>query len=147
MPFHFAEYKDNQDGLVSLYINGIKDRDAFLMLSQLDLNEELMNEFLPMVAKNHKPFVQHELTKLPLSSVQDSVNAWFKWVRELVTVEVTNFLKLITSIKGIYNIREESLAVDIPENWDSIWHTFSLPSINFWSEFFQPLLTERVEGT
>lgn len=129
-----------------MYINEIKDRNAFLMLSQLDLEEELINKFLPLVAKNHKPFVQHELKKLPLANVQESVNAWFNWVKQLATVEVTKLLNLITSVKGIYSIREECLAVEIPENWDSTWDAFSLPSVNFWAEFFQPLLTQRVKG-
>ncbi|XP_032451954.1 conserved oligomeric Golgi complex subunit 1 isoform X1 [Nasonia vitripennis] len=142
----FIKYRDSQDGLVSMYINEIKDTNAFLMLSQLDLEEELIQKFLPLVAKNHKPFVQHELKKLPLANVQESVNAWFNWVKQLATIEVTKLLNLITSVKGIYSIREECLAVEIPENWDSTWDAFSLPSVNFWTEFFQPLLTARVKG-
>lgn len=129
-----------------MYISEIKDRNAFLMLSQLDLDEELIKKFLPSVAKNHKPFLQHELKKLPLANVQESVNAWLKWVKQLATVEVTKLLNLITSIKGVYNTREECLAVEIPENWESTWDTFSLPNVNFWTEFFHPLLTERVKG-
>ena len=116
------------------------------MLCQLDMDEELINKFLPLVAKNHKPFVEHELKKIPLTDIQESVNAWFKWVKQLSTVEVTKLLNLITSVKGIYSIREECLCRDTPESWDSVWEAFSLPSVNFWLEIFQPLLTERVKS-
>lgn len=116
------------------------------MMSKLDLDKELMDKFLPILVKNHKLFVQTDLQKLPLTYIQEHVKSWFEWVRQLATVEVAKLLNLITSIKGIYNIREECLAVDIPENWDCSWEAISLNSVNFWTEFFQPLLTNRVKG-
>ena len=129
-----------------MYINEIKDKDAFSMLLKLDMEEKLLNKFLPLIAKNHKPFIQHDLKNLPLAQVQEKMNAWFEWVRQLTNKEITSLLNLITSIKGIYSIREDCLAIDIPENWEFIWEVFSLPSINFWSEYFHPLLTTRVKG-
>jgi hypothetical protein len=116
------------------------------MLSQLELDELIINKYLPLVAKNHKPFEQYKLEKLPLTSIQESLNVWFQWFEQLTISDITKLLNLVTSVKGIHNVREECLAVTVPENWESIWETFSLPSINFWSKFFQPLITERVKG-
>ncbi|XP_011499095.1 PREDICTED: conserved oligomeric Golgi complex subunit 1 [Ceratosolen solmsi marchali] len=142
----FIKYEDNEDGLVSKHISDINHRDAIFLLSEFDLGEEMINKYLPLVAKNHKPFVEFKLEKLPLTSIQESIDAWFKWVEQLIITEITRLLNLVTSIKGIHNVREECLAVAVPENWDYIWELYSLPSVNFWSKFFQPLLTERVKG-
>ncbi|KAJ8688562.1 hypothetical protein QAD02_024357 [Eretmocerus hayati] len=142
----FIKYKDESGGLVSDLINKIKDRDASSMLAELDMNVELIHKFLPSVAKSYQPFVQHELKRLPIAVVQESVNDWFQWVKQLAAVEIMKLLNFVTSVKGIFSIREECLAVDIPEDWDSVWEVLSLTKTNFWMEFFQPLLTERVKG-
>ncbi|KAL7304408.1 hypothetical protein TKK_0003206 [Trichogramma kaykai] len=141
----FIYHNDETSGLVSLSINGIKDTDAYSMLSKLDFNTDLLNTFLPTITKTHKPFVQHELENLELSEVQEKMAKWLQWVKDVTRTEVTQLLNLITSIKGVYSIREECLAIDIPDNWEFIWEIFAQPSINFWSEFFHPLLTERVK--
>ncbi|XP_032688873.1 conserved oligomeric Golgi complex subunit 1 isoform X2 [Odontomachus brunneus] len=132
-------------GLVLQFITDIKDQEAYCLLSQLDLNQDLLEEFLPSVSKHHKPFVQDVPANFPLSVLQESVKSWLKWVDEFSTCEVTKLLDLIVSVKGLYNVREESVSVNLPENWNSIWEELSLPRISFWMEFFQPIITKRAK--
>jgi len=132
-------------GLVLQFITDIKDKEAYCLLSQLDLNQDLLEEFLPSVTKNHKPFVQDVPNNFPLSILQDRVKSWLEWVNEFSNLEVTKLLDLIVSIKGLYNVREEAISVNLPENWNSIWEELSLPRISFWMEFFQPIITKRAK--
>lgn len=132
-------------GLVLQFITDIKDQEAHCLLSQLDLNQDLLEEFLPSVSKNHKPFVQDVSANFPLSDLQESVKSWLKWVDDFSTREITKLLDLIVSVKGLYNVREEAVSVNLPENWNSIWEELSLPRISFWMEFFQPLITKRAK--
>ncbi len=60
-------------------------------------------------------------------------------------LEITKLLDLIVSIKGLYNVREEAISINLPENWNSIWEELSLPRISFWIEFFQPIITRRAK--
>lgn len=137
---------DSNTGLISRYINDIKKKDAISLLSHLDLNKELLNKFLPQVTKNYKPFEQYELENILVNSIQETIKQWFEWIKQFFTLEVTKLLNFITSIKGIYTIREDCLGINVPDNWEFAWSTFSMSSINFWLEFFQPLMTERVKS-
>lgn len=127
------------------YITDIKDQEAYSLLSQLDLDQDLLGEFLPSVTKHHKPFVQDVSKSFSLSVLQDSVKSWLEWVNNFSNLEVTKLLNLIVSIKGLYNVREEAISVNLPENWNSIWEELSLPRISFWMEFFQPIITKRTK--
>lgn len=132
-------------GLVLQFITDIKDQEAYSLLSQLDLDQDLLEEFLPSVTKHHKPFVQDIPKNFSLSALQDSVKSWLEWVNDFSNLEVTKLLDLIVSIKGLYNVREEAISVNLPENWNSIWEELSLPRISFWMEFFQPIITKRAK--
>ena len=115
------------------------------MLSQLNLNQELLTEFLPLVTKQHKPFATHTFEKFSILDLQKSIKAWLDWVAEFCNREITKLLDLIISIKGLYYVREEAVSINLPENWNSIWEKLSLPKITFWVEFFQPLISHRVK--
>jgi len=127
------------------FITEIKDQKAYCLLSQLDLNQDLLEEFLPSVTKNHKPFIQDVPKNFSLPVLQESVKSWLEWVNNFSNVKVTKLLDLIVSIKGLYSVREEAINVDLPENWNSIWEELSLPKITFWMEFFQPIITKRAK--
>lgn len=132
-------------GLVLQFIRDIKDQEAYCLLSQLDLNQDLLKEFLPSVTKNHKLFVQDVPRNFSLSVLQENVKSWLEWVNDFSNREVTKLLDLIVSVKGLYNVREEAISVNLPENWNSIWEELSLPRISFWTEFFQPIITKRAK--
>lgn len=136
---------NTQEGLVLQFITEIKDQEAYYLLSQLDLNQELLDEFLSCISKRHKPFVQDEPRNFSLSTLQDNVKSWLEWVNDFSSHEITKLLDLIVSIKGLYNIREEVINTSLPKNWNSIWEEFSLPSISFWVEFYQPVITKRAK--
>ncbi|KYQ53960.1 Conserved oligomeric Golgi complex subunit 1 [Trachymyrmex zeteki] len=139
-------YADNAPGgLVFQFITDIKDQEAYSLLSQLDLDQDLLQEFLPSVTKHHKPFVQDIPKTFSLSALQNSVTSWLEWVNNFSNLEITKLLDLIVSIKGLYNVREEAISINLPENWNSIWEELSLPRISFWIEFFQPLITRRAK--
>lgn len=127
------------------FIMDIKDQEAYRLLLQLDLNRDLLEEFLPSVTKHHKPFVQDVPRNFSLSVLQENIKSWLEWVNDFANCEVTKLLNLIVSVKGLYNVREEAISVNLPENWNSIWEELSLPRISFWAEFFQPILTKRTK--
>ncbi|KAK0180195.1 hypothetical protein PV327_005864 [Microctonus hyperodae] len=141
----FINVNNFQCGLLAQYMKTIIDQEASTMLSQLDLNNQLMDKYLPGVTKYHKPFVIGEFTDLTMSDLHEKINSWLSWIKSFTKTEISQLLKLVTSVRGIYNIREESVALQLPENWTTIWKDISLPIVNFWTEFFHPLLTERVK--
>ncbi|XP_053975491.1 conserved oligomeric Golgi complex subunit 1 isoform X1 [Hylaeus volcanicus] len=142
----FMNTTDKSGGLVLQYITKIQDQDAYSMVSQLDFNQELLQEFLPSVTKQHKPFVQDTPKNLLLPDLQESIKSWLHWVSEFCNREVTKLLNLIVSIKGLYYVREEAVSINLPENWNSIWEELSLPRITFWVEFFQPIISQRAKS-
>lgn len=144
---NITDTKDRSAGLVLQYITKIQDQEAYSLLSQLDLNQELLQEFLPTVTKQHKPFVQDTPENFLLPDLQKSIKSWLEWVAEFCNHEVTKLLNLIISIKGLYYVREEAVSINLPENWNSIWEEVSLPRITFWVEFFQPIISQRAKST
>lgn len=98
------------------------------------------------MTKMHKPFANVEFTNVSLENLKKNVESWLDWTRNFISLEVSQLLDLVTSVKGVHIIREEALALQVPENSNSIWDDLSLPGVNFWSQFFQPLLTKRVKG-
>lgn len=132
-------------GLVSQYLTKIQDQEAYSLLTQLDFNQELLKEFLPLVTKQHKPFAANSFENFCIPDLQKSIKSWLEWVAEFCNREITKLLDLIISIKGLYYVREEAVSINLPENWNSIWEELSLPRITFWVEFFQPLISHRVK--
>ncbi|XP_076678689.1 conserved oligomeric Golgi complex subunit 1 isoform X1 [Andrena cerasifolii] len=142
----FINTDDRTGGLVLRYITRIQDQETYSLLSQLNLNQELLTEFLPSVTKQHKPFVQDNPDSFLLPDLQNCMKSWLEWVAEFCNREVTKLLDLIVSIKGLYYVREEAVSINLPENWNGIWEGLSLPKITFWVEFFQPILSERAKS-
>ncbi|XP_043472746.1 conserved oligomeric Golgi complex subunit 1 isoform X1 [Leptopilina heterotoma] len=140
----FIKSNDNR-GLISQHINDINQVEATQILSQLDLDQDLLDKYLPSMTKMHKPFAKVEFTGVSLEDLKKNVKSWLDWTRNFISLEVSQLLDLVTSVKGVHIIREEALALQVPENSNSIWDDLSLPGVNFWSEFFQPLLTKRVK--
>ena len=142
----FINTDDKTGGLVSRYITRIQDRETYSLLSLLNLNQELLTEFLPSVTKQHKPFVRDNPDSFLLPDLQKCMKSWLEWVAEFCNREVTKLLDLIISIKGLYYVREEAVSINLPENWNAIWEGLSLPKITFWVEFFQPILSQRAKS-
>ncbi|XP_076651687.1 conserved oligomeric Golgi complex subunit 1 isoform X1 [Halictus rubicundus] len=142
----FINTQNKSGGLVLQYIAQIQDEEAYSLLCRLDVNQELLKEFLPPVTKQHKPFVQDNTGNFLLPDLQKSVQSWLEWVTEFCNREVTKLLDLIVSIKGLYYVREEAVSINLPDNWNSIWEELSLPRITFWVEFFQPIISQRAKN-
>ena len=133
-------------GLVSSKVHTLTDQTASSMLSNLDLDTDLLEKFLPTVTKCHKPFTKsHPFPDLTPPDLSKILQNWLDWIKSFTTIEISKLLNLVTSVKGIYNIREESLSVELPENYEKICTDLSLPLTNFWSDFYQNLLTKRVK--
>ncbi|XP_063993601.1 conserved oligomeric Golgi complex subunit 1 isoform X2 [Diachasmimorpha longicaudata] len=141
----FIKSNNHDHGLISHHVKSISDQEASSILSQLDLNPQLLDKYLPSVTKHHKPFVKGEFHELSPLDLMKKLHDWFAWVHKFVSDSIKQLLNLVTSVKGIFNIREESISLEIPENWTNIWQDLSTSPINFWMEFFQPLLTDRVK--
>ncbi|XP_011304064.1 conserved oligomeric Golgi complex subunit 1 isoform X1 [Fopius arisanus] len=140
----FIKAAPHDEGLISHHIKSITIQEASTMLSQLDVSPQLLDKYLPSVTKNHKPFAKGEFKELSPSDVTSSLSQWFSWVKKFTSVSIRHLLNLVTSVRGLFTIREESIALELPSNWTNIWKDLSSPPLNFWTEFFHPLLTERV---
>ncbi|XP_034935180.1 conserved oligomeric Golgi complex subunit 1 isoform X2 [Chelonus insularis] len=143
--FCFINAYNQQSGLITTFIKEIMDQESLKMLCQLDLSNQIIDKYLPSVTKNHKLFAKDEFTDLSSVDLHSRFNLWLSWVKTFTATEISRLLNLVTSVKGIYNIREESIAIQLPEYWTNIWKDLSLPIINFWTEFYHPLLTDRVK--
>lgn len=141
----FINSEGESGGLILQYLIKIQDQEAYSLLSQLDLNQELLQEFLPLVTKQHKPFTVHNSENFCILDLQKRIKSWLHWVAEFCNHEITKLLDLIISIRGLYYVREEAVNINLPENWNKIWEELSLPRITFWVEFFQPLISQRVK--
>nr|XP_012153451.1 PREDICTED: conserved oligomeric Golgi complex subunit 1 [Megachile rotundata] len=142
----FINTAEKSGGLVLQYIKKVQDQETYSLLSQLNLDQELLKEFLPPVIKQHKPFAIETPENFSLPDLQKSIKSWLEWVSKFCNNEVINLLNLVVSIKGLYYVREEAVSINLPENWNAIWEDLSLPRITFWVEFFQPLISHRVKS-
>ncbi|KZC12421.1 PREDICTED: conserved oligomeric Golgi complex subunit 1 [Dufourea novaeangliae] len=142
----FINTEKKSGGLVLQYIAKIQDQEAYSLFCELDVNQELLKEFLPSVTKHHKLFIQDTPESFLLPDLQKSIKSWLQWVAEFCNHEVTKLLDLIISIKGLYYVREETVSINLPENWNFIWEELHLPRITFWVEFFQPIISQRVKN-
>ncbi|XP_076395126.1 conserved oligomeric Golgi complex subunit 1 isoform X2 [Megachile rotundata] len=142
----FINTAEKSGGLVLQYIKKVQDQETYSLLSQLNLDQELLKEFLPSVIKQHKPFAIETPENFSLPDLQKSIKSWLEWVSKFCNNEVINLLNLVVSIKGLYYVREEAVSINLPENWNAIWEDLSLPRITFWVEFFQPLISHRVKS-
>ncbi|XP_012251073.2 conserved oligomeric Golgi complex subunit 1 [Athalia rosae] len=142
----FIESDGNTKGLVLQRIEAVAGPTAPTTLSLLKVDTDLTEKFLSPFAKSHKPSSRGEIEPVSAAELATNVTNWLSWVQSFVKCEVSKLLALVTSVKGIHNIRENALALDVPENWESMCKNLSLQrTINLWADYFQPLLTERVK--
>ncbi|KAG7200581.1 hypothetical protein KM043_001141 [Ampulex compressa] len=142
----FIKSHEDSSGLVSHYVTEVQDQEAYLLFCRLDINQDLLDEYLPSVAKCHRPFAQDTQDNFSLVELQENVKTWLEWINEFCGREVTKLLNLIVSVRGLYNVREEAIGINLPENWNSIWEELGLPKVSFWVEFFQPMITKRAKS-
>ncbi|XP_066581349.1 conserved oligomeric Golgi complex subunit 1 [Prorops nasuta] len=138
---------NNQDkeGLVIQYINNVQGFTIYSVLSKLNVNSKLIERFLPVITRDHKLATSEIKNEVLSSNFQESINLWLNWVKSFCINEITKLLELVTSVKGLFNIRENAINIELPKNWSLILQELALPKTNFWIEIFQPLITERAK--
>ncbi|XP_015184927.1 PREDICTED: conserved oligomeric Golgi complex subunit 1 isoform X2 [Polistes dominula] len=142
----FITAGSKHEGLVSQYIDAIKDDKVYSLLSKIDANKDLIEKYLSSVITNEKPFSQEGDDKFSITDLQECIKTWLNWLNEFCNTEVDKLFQLIVSVKGLYSIREEAVGINLPENWKIIWEDFGLPNISYWLEYFQPLLSKRAKS-
>ncbi|XP_074110677.1 conserved oligomeric Golgi complex subunit 1 [Cotesia typhae] len=141
----FINSNQHQGGLITQYITAIEALEAVNMLVYCDSDTELITDCLPDLTKEHKLFTQDSYFPLKFPELHEELTRWLSWIQSFTSQHVTRLLTVITSVRGVYNIREEAVAIQLPENWSNIWRDLSLPIVNFWTDYFHPLLTQRVK--
>lgn len=127
-------------------VESVAGPDAPTTLSLLKVDKDLTDKYLSPFAKSHKPSTRGGIDRVSESELKLEMSNWLGWVAGFVDREVSKLLDLVTSVKGIHNIREEALALDVPHDWEAMCEKLSLgKTVNFWADYFQPLLTERVK--
>ncbi|XP_046432315.1 conserved oligomeric Golgi complex subunit 1 isoform X1 [Neodiprion fabricii] len=143
----FVETNGKEQGLVLQCVEEVAGSNAPTTLSLLKVDRDLTDKFLSPFAKSHKPSTRGEIEPIPEAELKNNLTNWLSWVEGFVKREVSKLLDLVTSVKGIHNIREEVLALEVPQNWEIMCKKLSLEkTVNFWGDYFQLLLTERVKG-
>lgn len=120
--------------------------DANVIISRLDVDQNLVDKFLPSITINHKPFSQDIQKDSSPDFLENSIENWLQSVREFCSSQIVKQLELINSVKGLHKIRKEATEVEIPPNWNEIWEDLSMKKLNFWTEFLQPLVTRRAKS-
>lgn len=136
---------EHGQGLVSENVKKLRNVKASEMLYDLDLDNDLLEKFLPSVTKNHKPFSKEDFVNVDRKEMAKILEAWLSWIEKLGKSEISRLLHLVTSIRGIFNIREETLGLESLENWNEISEELGLSRKNFWAVYYQPILTKRVK--
>ncbi|XP_066149869.1 conserved oligomeric Golgi complex subunit 1 [Euwallacea fornicatus] len=142
-------YNDNKSGLLWEQICNIIGENAPPTLSKLDLPVTPLVAYIPDIIRQFRPKLsvspkQPEKTKDIDKSL---VEGWLKSTQEAVDGGLQMSLQLVTTVKGLYLVREESLKIELSEHWFQVCTDLHLPdNFNVWYYFFQKLLTARAKA-
>lgn len=142
----FVDHENMSDGLVQLKMKNILSLDADKVMQLVDLELTPLLEYLPTLVKDFRPSCLEGHTPLSKEVVQSTVDSWLQSTAEILNLNLTKSLELITSVKTLHSIREKSLKIESKDNWKDVCSNTYLP-VNFtvWNHFFQPLVSKRAE--
>ncbi|CAH1981180.1 unnamed protein product [Acanthoscelides obtectus] len=141
----FICYGGSDKGLIWQQLEEIVSESSPKTLSKLQLPASSLLLYIPEIIKQFRPKCNFSTDVVnSLKEAKSVVECWLQCT--LVTVEdgLKKALQLITNIKGLHLTREESLKIDLPENWENICKESHLPEhFDVWSYFFQKFITLR----
>ncbi|GLV40211.1 Component of oligomeric golgi complex 1 [Carabus blaptoides fortunei] len=141
-----TDHVHSADGLVQIQMKQILACDAEKTLNLVDLDSSLLLEYLPTLVKNFRPSCTEGQTSLVKDTVEKSVNSWLQSTTDILNLNLSKSLELITSVKTLQTIREEAFKLESLDDWNIICTDTYLPNhFTVWQYFFQPLVSKRTE--
>ncbi|CAG9764767.1 unnamed protein product [Ceutorhynchus assimilis] len=142
-------YNDSKNGLLWEELNNIVGENAAYTLSKLELPVTPLVSYIPDIIKQFRPKLKMSNTSGQENKQVDSkiVESWLKSTKEKVQEGLKKNLQLVTTVKGLFLVREESLKIELPDSWSKVCADLQLPeNFNIWYYFFQKLITSRAEN-
>lgn len=130
-------------GLIWKQLSDITGDSSMPTLLKLQLPKTPLDIYIPEIIKKFKPKCDIALN-FEINSNDLLMDVWIKDTNHLVEIGLKNCLELVSSLKGLYIIKEEALRIKPLENWSNICNALNLPeNFNIWYYFFQKLITDR----
>ncbi|KRT83470.1 hypothetical protein AMK59_4619, partial [Oryctes borbonicus] len=140
----FISYQGTNTGLIWQQLENIVSENAPSTLSKIHLTNRPLLNYVPEIICQFRPKCSFINNKGSKSDLENCVKEWLRFTSDTIDKGLEKPLELVTSIKGLYIIREEALKISIPNDWVTICVQTYLPSdFNVWYYFFQKLITKR----
>ncbi|CAG9837073.1 unnamed protein product [Diabrotica balteata] len=141
----FLSVKNGCKGLIWQQLQDIMSPSAPPTLSKLDLPIIHQDDYIPDVISKFRPtgkFLNQEQDYVQNTEV--IIKNWMDSTRTIVRDGLKKAIELVPNMKGLHLVREESLKIQPPDNWDQICKDSHLPeNFDVWYFFFQDVITER----
>ncbi|XP_050296714.1 conserved oligomeric Golgi complex subunit 1 isoform X2 [Anthonomus grandis grandis] len=140
-------YNESKNGLIWKELDSIVGNDAPATLTKLKLPITPLVSYIPDIIRTFKPkldpiFTQNKNEKLD----KVVVDSWLEFTQKSIDSGLGKSLQHVTTVKGLYLIREESLKIELPDSWPTICSDLLLPdNFDIWYHFFQNLITLRAQ--
>ncbi|GJQ76325.1 hypothetical protein Trydic_g2048 [Trypoxylus dichotomus] len=140
----FISYQRSNTGLIWQQLEDIVSDNAPSTLSKIVLTSRPLLKYVPEIISQFRPKCNFTKGKECKGDLENCVKEWLQFTSDTINKELKKPLELVTSIKGLYIIREEALKISAPDDWITICVQTYLPSdFNVWYYFFQELITGR----
>ncbi|XP_030754438.1 conserved oligomeric Golgi complex subunit 1 isoform X2 [Sitophilus oryzae] len=136
----------NKDGLLLGELNNIVGENSASTLSKLELPVTPLISYIPNITREFTPTLNLPLRSDSKLINKKTVDNWIKSTKESIEIGLNSSLQHVTTIKGLYLIREEALKIELPTAWSKICDDLNLPDyFDIWYNFFQHIVTQRAE--
>ncbi|XP_019759424.2 conserved oligomeric Golgi complex subunit 1 isoform X1 [Dendroctonus ponderosae] len=140
---------DSKSGLLWKQLDSIVGPSAPATLSKLELPPTPLIAYVPEIIKQFRPKLKLTDSGKPNSEAIDAtiIHNWLETTQKIVQSGLEKSLQLLTTVKGLYLVREESLKIELCSSWGKVCGELQLPDhFDVWYYFFQKLLTARARG-
>ncbi|XP_077285112.1 conserved oligomeric Golgi complex subunit 1 isoform X2 [Arctopsyche grandis] len=143
----YSCFVENEDGLILQKLNNLYKKDSPPLIALVQCHDSSGFKLLPSVIADYRLTPAAPLKAVNKEELFQCVSTWMKWVQQFSSERVESFLKYINSAKSLHLIRENALAIEIPNNWSDICKALTIDQqySNIWTSQFQPLVTKRVK--
>ncbi|KAF2904284.1 hypothetical protein ILUMI_01887 [Ignelater luminosus] len=143
----FINYKNTKRGLIWQQLESIVSDDAPATLTKVNLPLTPLVVYITDIIKQFRPKWNNNIKfESSTNQIPIIVKNWLSNTADDIKKGLEHSLELITNIKGLHIIREESLKIELPKNWDVICSETNLPTnFHVWYYFFQALITARAK--
>lgn len=124
----------------------IISEDSPKTFSKLEIPQTPLLKHVSDIIRQFRPKCGLKTNEINQENIEKLVKKWLENTSKLIEKGLSKSLALVTSIKGLNLIREESTKAFIPKNWMEICRNAKLPNnFDVWGYFFQIYITKRAK--